>query len=299
MRRHHNKIVTALFALSVAISICLPGSIQTYAGEDTLIGVGADPDETDAEILIRERLKPAPFYMRIRFDDSFETLREDDTQDWRSVKGDGSYVWNDEPITEYFNGLKEKYDTPMGVVAFTTHDGEELEIESQCCGWHMNVDFSIQNLKTAVESGKHMMDPAWNSGMTYSSKNGVGTKYVEVDIDSQKVYLYEDEELIIETDCVTGTMGYTDTEKGVFQVYGKSSPATLRDVDKNGNKYEQPVEYWIAFNGSQGMHDATWRGSFGGTIYQSWGSHGCVNLPLDAAKEIYEEVYVYYPVVVY
>ena len=299
MRKRGLLIASAGLALLLAASMKGPVVIPAYAGEDTLIGVGSDPDETDVQTLIRGRERPAPFYMRIRFDDQFETLTEEDTKEWRTVKGDGIYTWNDEPITEYFNELKEKYDTPMGVVEFTTHDGEEMEIESQRCGWHMNVEFSITNLKSAVEEGKHMMDPAWNSGLVYSSKNGVGDKYVEIDIDEQKVYLYEDGELLFETDCVTGTMGYSDTTKGVFQVYGKASPSVLRDEDKNGNKYEQPVEYWIPFNGSQGMHDATWRGSFGGTIYQSWGSHGCVNLPLDAAKKIYEEVYVYYPVIVY
>ena len=98
---------------------------------------------------------------------------------------------------------------------------------------------------------------------------------------------------------MTGTDGYTETRKGVFQVQGKSSPATLRDVDKNGDKYEQPVEYWIAFNGSQGLHDAIWRGDFGKDYYKTWGSNGCVNLPLDAAKRIYEAVDIYTPVIVY
>ena len=35
------------------------------------------------------------------------------------------------------------------------------------------------------------------------------------------------------------------------------------------------------------LHDADWRGSFGGTIYQWNGSHGCVNLPVDKAAELY------------
>ena len=37
---------------------------------------------------------------------------------------------------------------------------------------------------------------------------------------------------------------------------------------------------------SIGLHDASWRGSFGGSIYQSNGSHGCVNLPPDKAAEL-------------
>ena len=44
-------------------------------------------------------------------------------------------------------------------------------------------------------------------------------------------------------------------------------------------------------NGGIGFHDASWRGKFGGSIYKTAGSHGCVNLPLNAAKFIFENSY--------
>ena len=37
-----------------------------------------------------------------------------------------------------------------------------------------------------------------------------------------------------------------------------------------------------------GLHDATWRSSFGGDIYKYSGSHGCVNLPPSKAGELYD-----------
>ena len=42
--------------------------------------------------------------------------------------------------------------------------------------------------------------------------------------------------------------------------------------------------------GAVGLHDATWRWSFGGDIYTYNGSHGCVNLPLNTAAYIYNNV---------
>ena len=46
--------------------------------------------------------------------------------------------------------------------------------------------------------------------------------------------------------------------------------------------------YWIPFIGnSWALHDANWRSRFGGDIYQYAGSHGCVNLPADKAKELF------------
>ena len=55
----------------------------------------------------------------------------------------------------------------------------------------------------------------------------------------------------------------------------------------------------MPFNRGIGFHDATWRSRFGGEIYLTAGSHGCVNLPFAAAKELYENVYSGLPVVVF
>ena len=242
---------------------------------------------------------PAPFRMKIRFDKHFETLMLSDTRTWRYRHRDGYYIWDDDKVYAYFEKLKAKYDTPVGVVDFVTHDHREMTFQSTNCGWQMNVSVSVSEFEEAVDSGETIFDPAWNSGCIYSSENGVGQKYVEVDIDRQKLFLFEYGELLLESDCVTGTYQYADTTPGVFQVIYKASPSVLKDKDPEGNAYEQPVEYWIAFNGAQGIHDATWRSEFGGDYYKTWGSHGCVNLPLEAAKRVYEEVYTYYPVVVY
>lgn len=289
-------ITKAVFSLLVFCLVIFGIYVKAQA-EDALAGFGA-PEQTE-DPNSWENSEPAPFSMKIRFDEYYEKLTEKDTEDWRRLTPAGYYIWDHELVSQYLETLKKKYDTEMGNVSFTTHKGVKMMISSQNCGWHLNVEMSRINLEEGADKGEKIIDPAWNSGCIYSSKNGVGKKYVEVSIDEQKVFLVEDGEIIYETDCVTGTYGYTDTTKGVFQVQGKASPTTLKDKDKNGNSYEQPVEYWIAFNGSQGMHDAIWRGEFGGEIYKSWGSHGCVNLPLDAAERIYKEVYMYYPVIVY
>ena len=41
------------------------------------------------------------------------------------------------------------------------------------------------------------------------------------------------------------------------------------------------------------------RTAFGGDIYITNGSHGCVNTPLDAMKKIYDVVSYGFPVIVY
>lgn len=288
------SLITAYMCLSLLMAAFAEGEVVLagYGATGTLETETEDPNSW-------ENSKPAPFDVKIRFDEEFEELTKKDTKNWRRLTPAGFYIWNEEPVREYFSTLKEKYDSENGKVKFDTHRGVHMVFKSQQCGWHMNIDMTLDRFEEAVDDGKEIADPAWNSGCVYSAKNGVGSKYVEISIEEQKVFLVEDYKVVYETDCVTGTKGYSDTRTGVFQIQTKASPTVLRDKDKNDKEYEQPVEYWMGFNGSQGMHDAIWRADFGGEYYKTWGSHGCVNLPLEAAEKIYKEVYIYYPVIVY
>lgn len=50
------------------------------------------------------------------------------------------------------------------------------------------------------------------------------------------------------------------------------------------------VDYWMPFYGNIGLHDARWRHVFGGEIYKTRGTHGCVNAPYNLAKTVYENI---------
>ena len=49
----------------------------------------------------------------------------------------------------------------------------------------------------------------------------------------------------------------------------------------------------------QGLHDADWQTEFGGDVYKTKGSHGCINLPPAQAEVIYHTVEAGYPVIIY
>ena len=104
------------------------------------------------------------------------------------------------------------------------------------------------------------------------------------------------------SDCVTGNVsaGHA-TPQGTYSLTYKTRDAVLRG-SKNADgeyEYESPVSYWMPFNGGIGFHDATWRSSFGGSIYKTAGSHGCVNMPKSNAAKLYELVEKGIPVVCY
>ena len=80
----------------------------------------------------------------------------------------------------------------------------------------------------------------------------------------------------------------------------KAQNVSLKGKNVDGSEYESFVNYWIAFIGSSyGMHDASWRSSFGGDIWVSNGSHGCVNMPPKKIPDLYNMVNYGTPVIVH
>lgn len=124
----------------------------------------------------------------------------------------------------------------------------------------------------------------------------VGGTYIEISLKQQHMWYYRDSKLYVETDVVTGNNdGYHNTPKGAFKIWQRSSPATLY-----GPGYASYVNYWMAFTyGGVGIHDSSWRSSYGGNIYKGNGSHGCVNTPYSKVKKIYQKAGIGTRVVVY
>ena len=112
-------------------------------------------------------------------------------------------------------------------------------------------------------------------------------KYVEVDLSDQYLKFYSDNKVALETSVVTG-LNYDKkrkTPQGYYKVYYKQENATLK-----GEDYSSDVEVWMPFYLGYGLHDAPWRSTFGGEIYKTNGSHGCVNMPPEKAKKLYNQV---------
>ena len=110
--------------------------------------------------------------------------------------------------------------------------------------------------------------------------------YVDVDIPNQTVTYILNGEAVLSSPCVTGCVSKKrSTPTGVFAVYGHKKGTYL-----TGPTWHNWVDYWMPFAGGCGLHDATWRKTFGGDIYQTNGSHGCVNLPHDVAEQLFDMI---------
>ena len=129
--------------------------------------------------------------------------------------------------------------------------------------------------------------------------NPYGVSCVEVSIAEQMVYCYLHNTLVWQSPCVTGRLGGRETTVGAHQILSKERDRYLQGTNEDGSKYKSFVHYWMPFHNGEGLHDASWRSSFGGTIYKNSGSHGCVNLPPANTGALYNIVWVGMPVFVH
>ncbi|MCI1328661.1 MAG: L,D-transpeptidase [Lachnospiraceae bacterium] len=168
----------------------------------------------------------------------------------------------------------------------------------------MNQDAEIQQLTSELESGTvTTREPNYSSREVTTENGGFGSSYIEVDLSRQHMWVYQNGSVILESDVVSGKMTRDRyTPSGVFQLAYKEKDRDLKgEIDPSTGEpsYVSHVNNWMPFNGGIGFHDASWRSSFGGTIYINSGSHGCVNLPTSFAPKLYDVISKDMPIVVY
>ncbi len=228
--------------------------------------------------------------------ESTQVLDASTFQPWLYVDENLNVCVDDESLSEYVRGLASTYNTCYTARKLMTSYGTEVTIGNSHYGWKVDNEAEEAAIIADIMKGEAVTRDL-NYSMTANSHEGndYGNSYVEINLTAQHLFLYVDGEVVVESDFVSGDVSKEyNTPTGVFGLTYKEKDATL-----NGANYSTPVDYWMPFNGNVGMHDATWRGSFGAAIYKRNGSHGCINLPWSKAKEIYEYVDTGFPVFVY
>ncbi len=203
---------------------------------------------------------------------------------------------DEEAVAEFVAAQAKKYDTYGKHRKFTTTLGETIDVLNGGYGWKTDKEKEAEELVALIREGTVTeREPVWRVTAKQKGTDDIGSSYVEIDLSHQHLYLYWKGSLVLETDFVSGNManGWV-TPGGLYRLTYKTTNAVLR-----GRDYVTPVSYWMPFNGNIGMHDATWRNEFGGDIYLTNGSHGCVNLPLDKAQTIYAYVSTGFPIICY
>lgn len=220
---------------------------------------------------------------------------------WISVDENMQVTFNQDAVRGYIAGLAEKYDTYGRPRNFTTGFGNTVQIEGGTYGWLIDQETeysaltaNIQNAETVTREPNYLRRGATHEG------NDFGNTYAEVDLTNQHMFYFNDGQCILQSDIVTGNpnKGHA-TPQGVYTLSYKAPNQVLRGkkMPDGTYEYESPVSYWMPFNGGIGFHDATWQSAFGGSRYLTYGSHGCVNMPVSAAAELYSYIEAGIPVV--
>lgn len=212
------------------------------------------------------------------------------------VSADGTVKISRDNVRLYVEELDTKLSTVDTDRKFVTHDNKTILVHGKNYGWRIDVEAETEELYAAL-SEKKSFEKEMNCsrhGYVYNETNDIGSTYVEIDLTNQHAYFYQDGKMKWDSDCVSGQIPGHKTPGGLYGLTYKEKNATLV-----GEDYETPVAYWMPFNGGIGLHDASWRGKFGGEIYTYNGSHGCVNLPQSKAGELYDYLEAGLPVVCY
>ena len=242
------------------------------------------------------------------FGDETVTLDGNTIKNWLQFDEKGQLLQNDEAfrqhVVDYVAQLAADHDTVGTERQFQTTSGRTVYVYGSAYGWKIDQDKEVAQLMQEIQSGTQTTrEPVYSMRANAHGINDLGDTYIEVDLTEQYMWYYQNGNIIFQSEIVSGLPSDPDrkTPPGIFTLNSKSSPSVLRgEMTANGTySYEQPVTYWMPFNGGIGFHDADWQTAFGGSRYQSYGSHGCVNMPVDQAGALFNMLSAGTPVVLH
>jgi hypothetical protein len=231
-----------------------------------------------------------------KFGKDTEVLDGTTISKWITV--DENYKVNFDPsgIKDFVDYIGKTYNSFGRVRTFKTSYKKVVKIEGGDYGWWLNRPKEVEELTELVKNGaKVVKEPAYYQTAQQYGDDDIGDTYVEINLTAQHLFFYKNGKLILQSDFVSGNVSKDlGTPVGTYPIQYKENDATLV-----GEDYSTPVKYWMPFNRNIGLHGASWRDKFGGDIYLTNGSHGCINMPPAKAKKLFKYIQRGVGVVVY
>ena len=229
-------------------------------------------------------------------DDADENLDSKTILHMLNIGDDGTVTLNEDKVTQFVQHLASTYNTYGDVREFKTSSGDTVKIGGGDYGWVINKSKEAEQIRNDLSGGKPVeREPVYEQTAKQSGLDDIGDTYVEIDYTKQHLWYYKEGKLITETDIVSGNIARKNgSPDGVFKIAYKQKDATLV-----GENYASDVKYFMPFAYNVGIHDASWRSTFGGDIYKTSGSHGCINVPTKIARKLFETLDVGTPVIAF
>lgn len=258
---------------------------------------------------LKEAVKKYEKISKLKYNISIDEVKE--TLEGQSLSNvftfsDGELKPDEQKVKEYVRQLAIKYDTFKIDRKFQTTGKGEVLVPGKdgIYGWQIDVektkDLLVEKMLTFQSED---IEPVFmNRGLFYNKDGDFGNTYIEIDLTRQHMWFYKNGDLLLDTDVVTGdTSKNVETPVGFMKVWSRENGKNLKGLTPAGYDYVTHVDYWMPINWTGvGIHDANWRhGQFGGNIYKTQGSYGCINTPFEKVKKIYENVEINTPVVIY
>ncbi|MBW4561975.1 MAG: L,D-transpeptidase [Mojavia pulchra JT2-VF2] len=121
------------------------------------------------------------------------------------------------------------------------------------------------------------VDSSKNTVSKSKSKQITQSRRIEIDLSEQRLSAWEGKKRVYSFRISTGKRS-TPTPTGKFQINSKYRINRMR-----GRTYDIPdVPYAMYFYEGYAIHGAYWHNKFGTPV-----SHGCVNLPVKKARQLY------------
>ncbi|MDY5497463.1 MAG: L,D-transpeptidase [Anaerobutyricum sp.] len=202
-----------------------------------------------------------------------KTLSRNKIADFLEYTNDFTLIMNEKQIQSFvkknvspvFNSVKGKI--PEGLTAW------KVDVKKEA-------DTIMQNLQ---DGKKTKRKPIYSTEGFDREKESIGRTYIDVSLPNQKMWYVEDGKIMMSSDVVTGNLSTGHgTSVGLYHI-------EFKQRDHLMVKYNSFVHYWMPYNTTIGVgfHDASWRSSFGGNIFRTNGSHGCINMPSGKAAELF------------
>lgn len=224
---------------------------------------------------------------------------------WLTYDENMQVTFNEDAVREWMRGFGATYDTVGSTRTITSPSGKTVEVSGGTYGWSIDEDTETQNLINSIKNGEvATREPAYAQTAASHSAQDWGTTYIEVDLSAQHMWYIVDGSVAFQADVVTGLpTPNRATPAGVYSILYIQRNATLigeKDPATGEPIYRTPVSYWMPFTWQgHGFHDATWQPGFGGSLYQSIGSHGCVNMSYSDAGTLFGMIGAGTPVVLH
>ncbi|MGF3067005.1 L,D-transpeptidase family protein [Facklamia sp. P12950] len=237
----------------------------------------------------------------LEIDGNEEAIPKKEIEKWLHFDENNQIVFDENMIMEFLKTYNDKYSSYLNPRSFNSTLRGQVTVQPGTLGWSIDRQAEASQIVEDLQKGEDVRrDPVVVGSGYGSGGDDIGSTYVEVDLANQTMFIYINGQLFTQTPIVSGKDG-AETVPGAYAIWSKERDRYLEGYDwVNEKDYKVHVDYWMPFDTvGQGIHDTASRPAYGGDIYRSNGSMGCINTPPAVMQQVYNALEVGTPVIVF